>query len=214
MRCLLIPVAFTLCFTAATAAEKPYVCHHFVADFVKASDTSSGQKFEPSSGFLRSAAMVLGVYMGATKQALDPNDSGMEAFERQVIGACSAKPKSPVEEIALKESFSLKQKDERQDEQVGNYKKMSLTDLKLDKSSIIGKNIEVSGVLQTVGDISMVSDGLLDMNKILVETKNLPRESRKFIIDNCSAGCKVSLKGVVASIMLQDGIVAHQIRSN
>lgn len=211
MRSVLILFSSIAAVTPALATDAPYTCSSFVTDYVLVSGTSPDQKPNPSPGFTKAASVVLGIFMGATRQVLDDqNEDSLAKFERTVIGECSANPKAKVEEIAVAASVSLKPAEHAVIAK-GDYMAISLTDLKLDKATLIGKKVEVAGFLQTMGDISMISDGLFDMNKLFVETEKLSRENRKFLLENCSSGCQVTVRGTVSSVMMNEGIVADSI---
>ncbi len=93
------------------------------------------------------------------------------------------------------------------------YEKISINDLKLDINELSGKKIDVYGSLTIFGDMAILSDPrqAMDMNPIIVETKNLSRDERRYIMENCNMGCNISIQGSIESILFEYGIKAHKI---
>jgi hypothetical protein len=76
------------------------------------------------------------------------------------------------------------------------YRSMSLDDFQLDRDTLKGAKVQLSGLLRQVGELAMLSKGLVDANPVFIEIKNLPREERKAILDRCGmAGCEVVARG-------------------
>jgi len=90
---------------------------------------------------------------------------------------------------------------------------IDIVDLKIDIDDMEGQNISVFGSVHTAGGMSTLSDASLsfDMNPIFVDTDNLPREDKRFLLTECELGCDVTVHGRVAVIMFAPGIVATAI---
>jgi hypothetical protein len=72
------------------------------------------------------------------------------------------------------------------------YRSMSLGDFELDRDTLKGAKVQLSGLLRRLGELAILSKGLFDPNLVYIEIKNLPREQRKAILDRCgTTGCEV-----------------------
>jgi hypothetical protein len=95
------------------------------------------------------------------------------------------------------------------DEGEGAYRSMSITDLKVDIKDLIGEQIEVAASLALFGGIASLSDPKqpLDTNPVIASIDELSRADREFILSHCSGGCRVTVRGEVAMIMFQPGLI-------
>ncbi len=95
-----------------------------------------------------------------------------------------------------------------------DYKRVALSDLKLDRQSMRGQRIEAAGTMQVMGEIVLLKDGMMDMTPIYVDTTNLSRVGRKFVLD-CNTGCSATVRGKVGvTKMMEVGIQADSISSD
>ncbi len=97
----------------------------------------------------------------------------------------------------------------------GGYQTMQMSDLKVDLKQLIGQKVRVSANGLYLGDQLVISDPSVefDMNGVMVETKDLPRDVRKWIVTKCSEQCRVVVEGEVASGgFLGPAIVAHSVK--
>ena len=86
-----------------------------------------------------------------------------------------------------------------------------MPDLKVDLKQLIGQKIRVSAIGSYLGEHLLISDPVIefDMNSIMVQIEDLPRESRKWIVTNCSEQCRVVVDGeVIANAGLGPGLRA------
>jgi hypothetical protein len=89
---------------------------------------------------------------------------------------------------------------------------MSLDDFQLDRDTLKGAKVQLSGLLRQVGELAMLSKGLVDANPVFIEIKNLPREERKAILDRCGmAGCEVVARGHVDKVFTGIGLVLENV---
>lgn len=199
------------------ADERKYRCKDFVADFMSVPE---GRRLDPDKDIYlsRSAGFIFGVYYAITGEDIDSaDDSGVAAFEKAVAGECSASPSERVPVAVLKVARSLKSsgiqsqtKPTTSDD--GRYEVISMTDLKLDIAQMKGKRVQVTGRLQTMGEMAMISSERFDTNPIFIEYKDLPREQRKQILETCSSGCEVTAKAKVATVLFNNGLVAEDLK--
>ncbi|OQB47423.1 MAG: hypothetical protein BWY02_02135 [bacterium ADurb.Bin157] len=91
------------------------------------------------------------------------------------------------------------------------YQSMDLIDLKIDIASLMGKKVKVKALGQLCGDMFLIKKDMMDVSPIIVETKDLPREQRKYIIQNCNLGAPVIIYGTVGTVMFQNGLIAEKI---
>ena len=78
---------------------------------------------------------------------------------------------------------------------------INFDDFMLDKDSLIGKTIKIKGYCSNNYDdlYSLYKSNKLDdmTSSITLSTKNLPRETRKWLMQNCKDGKYITLKAVV-----------------
>ena len=79
---------------------------------------------------------------------------------------------------------------------------IGLTDLKLDISTMQGKMVKVTGLLQIVGDLALIKGEPMDMSPIYMTTTHLSRIDRKSLITTCSLLCKATVVGKVSNTAL------------
>jgi hypothetical protein len=205
MRFALI-IVLLWCGPAAADISK-YRCQAYLDDKRVLSADSSIKLQELGSNHAEALGFTSGAYYGATGTAPSiASKKKLRIFEVAIEAECREKPKARFQDVVL----GMVPKPDSQskplaavERQSGKYRQISLTDLKLDISKLKGSSVEVTGVLQTMGELSMISDGVFDMNKVWLETKKLSRESRKFILENCDSGCNVRVRGKVAQVMFQ-----------
>lgn len=136
MRLFLI-AAFSFAVTSAHAAE-PYFCKDFTKDYRSLDGNTEIDVDKLPSQFLRASGFILGVYYAHEGEPFDGDDSGMAAFEKKVVSACSDQPDRRVSLVALELI--------RQPKDFGNAFIVSAT---LPEAQITGGKIEYEGVLGT-----------------------------------------------------------------
>lgn len=94
------------------------------------------------------------------------------------------------------------------------YRKIGISDLKLDIRKLMGNRIEVIGKISNFGEVHSLSDPTneFDTNPVFLATEHLPREIRKKLL-NCEMGCRTTVRGQVKRhvFMLQPGIFVEHI---
>jgi hypothetical protein len=78
------------------------------------------------------------------------------------------------------------------------YRRVNLTDLKLDKNSMKGQQIEVEGYVTMTMDMLMLSGGMVDANFIMVDYKKVSRNQLRPLYE-CEMACHVTIRGRVES---------------
>ncbi|QFU16568.1 hypothetical protein [Microvirga thermotolerans] len=91
------------------------------------------------------------------------------------------------------------------------YTKTDLTDLKVDREKMKGRSVEVAGRLQLVGEMLMLGSGDFDANPLFVEFKEVPRDQRRRVVEDCNLGCRATVRGKIGSVMFQTGVIAETI---
>lgn len=79
--------------------------------------------------------------------------------------------------------------------------KMKVSDVFLDFKSLIGKKIHVPGFLITIGDLQMLYDNRGDLNALTIDSGDLSRDDRKYILEKCTQGCRLEFIGIVEESM-------------
>lgn len=94
-----------------------------------------------------------------------------------------------------------------------NYQRMSISDLKLDIEDLAGANVEVDVQLMSMGGMLMLSDPrhMFDSNPLMAEEGDLSREERSHILSRCNQGCRITIRGEVASVLFQSGVRLHEL---
>lgn len=88
---------------------------------------------------------------------------------------------------------------------------MTVEDLKLDYTQLLGKCAEVSGLVLQAGDMAMLMQSQMDANPFFVETSGLSRDERKILL-NCPTGCQLTVTGIVGDFDYNKGMKAASIR--
>jgi len=99
----------------------------------------------------------------------------------------------------------------QQNTTTGSYQRMDLGDLKIDIESLMGKKIQVKAIGQLFGEMFFIKKDMMDMSPITVDIKNLPREQKKYVIQNCGTGAEITVYGTVSKVMFQNGLIAEKI---
>ena len=84
------------------------------------------------------------------------------------------------------------------------YTRMSISDLSRDRASLakVQAKVEVTGRLHEIIDELYELGSKLSMaDRITIDTKDLPREQRKAILDRCNTGCDAVVQGRVIGRM-------------
>ena len=93
---------------------------------------------------------------------------------------------------------------------------MSVSDFILDYNSLQNKNVCVSGNIMSMGDDEsvMLMDRQNSMTSIFIDVSNMPRETRKSIMQQCGMGatCFNVVCGQAREIMFDKGIYVNQIK--
>ncbi|MEW9836634.1 hypothetical protein [Mesorhizobium marinum] len=94
-----------------------------------------------------------------------------------------------------------------------SYRQMSIVDLKLDIDGLEGQLVEVSGKLSSFGGLVMIGDpsSNFDATPIAAEAEKLSRDERRYIIEKCNLGCRVTIRAEVVTVMFQPGLELHQL---
>lgn len=78
------------------------------------------------------------------------------------------------------------------------FQAIGLTDLKVDIKGMVGKRVSVVGLIQSMGEFSMLKADVMDMTPVWVFTENLSRDDRKKLLSGCQALlCSGQFYGVV-----------------
>lgn len=88
---------------------------------------------------------------------------------------------------------------------------MSVEDLKLDYTELLGKCAEVSGTVIQAADIVMLMQSMMDANPFYVDITALTRDERKILL-NCPTGCQLTVTGTVQETNYSKGMKAASIR--
>jgi len=78
-----------------------------------------------------------------------------------------------------------------------SIKIMSFVDLKLDYNDLIGKRVAVRGVCTYQNETFSIGDEPYDPYGVVVDIDKMSREHRKYIMTQCSSGCKLTVYGIV-----------------
>ena len=85
------------------------------------------------------------------------------------------------------------------------YTRMSISDFSRDRASLakVQAKVEVAGRLQELigGESYELGSKLSMADRITINTKDLPREQRKAILDRCNSGCDAVVQGRVIGNM-------------
>ena len=93
---------------------------------------------------------------------------------------------------------------------------MQVSDFILDYNSLQNKNVCVSGNIMSMGDDKsvMLMDRQNSMTSIYIDVSNMPRKTRKAIMQQCGMGdtCSNIVCGQARKIMFDKGIYVNQIK--
>jgi hypothetical protein len=89
---------------------------------------------------------------------------------------------------------------------------MTLSDFRLDYRDLAGRCVELEGELMKAGGMAMLSEGMMDMDPILLEYDHLPRDQREIFV-KCQMSCRVVIQGTAQNVMFTDGVRVNRIRS-
>lgn len=91
---------------------------------------------------------------------------------------------------------------------------LSLTDLKLDMKTLVGRTVIVSGTLSLVTDqVALLRDGRSDPTPVTVLHDTVAsRDQRKALLERCRGfpGCTISIKGEITHVIGKLGIKARE----
>ena len=72
---------------------------------------------------------------------------------------------------------------------------LQVSDALLDIDILKNKEVNISGFFISLGTLAYIYEEAGSMNFIMVETKNAPRDHRKYLLKNCGGGCNITLNG-------------------
>ena len=74
---------------------------------------------------------------------------------------------------------------------------LRVSDVLLDIGILKNKEVNVKGFFMGLGTLAYIYEEQGSMNFIMVETKNAPRDDRKYLLKNCEGfgGCNITLNG-------------------
>lgn len=135
-----------------------------------------------------------------------------------MVGLLSARADEIVETtdgrtILLRDDGRFEFVESRPETPPGTYQRIDFIDLQVDINDMIGEWIEVRANAQVLGGMTMLSPPgrMFDMNPIMADTDDLPRDDRAFLLRRCSDSCRVTLRGEVAEIMFDGGLIVHEL---
>ena len=82
-----------------------------------------------------------------------------------------------------------------------DYTKLTFEDFWLDKKTLIGEKIMVSGFGTYSGDMLFVTQNFGAANLVSIDTENLSRDNRRTLLKKCTPYCNISVTGVVSKDM-------------
>jgi len=94
---------------------------------------------------------------------------------------------------------------------VNAYRPVQLDDLKVDIKQMYGQKIAVSASIQTMGEMSMIKSGLMDMAPILANTDGLPRDDRKKLVTDCQGMCSGVFYGIIHKSVMGPEIILKKV---
>ena len=113
-------------------------------------------------------------------------------------------------------TYEIVEESQQADEGSGDgYRRVSLTDLKLDSKRMGGERVEVTASIQSIAGMETLTDPEqpFDMNPVMADAERLPRNDRAQILERCSASaCRVTLQGEVKHFGFEEyGLELHRI---
>ena len=88
---------------------------------------------------------------------------------------------------------------------------VSVVDLLADYDSLVGKRINVRGFLLPMGEFLILYEEFGSMVAVFVDFSALSREDRRSVLQRCSSGCEIVLRGATGQVMGNEGIIATGI---
>lgn len=129
---------------------------------------------------------------------------------RRVAALCRAKPDQDFDDAlqTLVERLSGKAKPTPAPQAATQFRPIGITDLKLDIASLAGQAVSVRAKITLMGGMAMLTDPRqsFDTNPVFADTESLSREDRQYILTRCNLGCEVTVRGIVAEVMMQPGV--------
>lgn len=93
----------------------------------------------------------------------------------------------------------------------GFYLEVDLDEFKVDKDTLVGKRVQVSGTITQFGEMILLTSGDMDMNPVFVDLKQTPRQQKLDITRRCKTTCRANVIGEVSEVFFQTGINAASI---
>lgn len=93
----------------------------------------------------------------------------------------------------------------------GEYQRIDINDLKVDRNQMRGKKIETLGRVSTMGEMVVLSAGQMDTSPIFVDATRVPRDQRRKLVEQCNLGCRAMIRGTIGTVMMQAGVLAESI---
>ncbi|MGA1287739.1 MAG: hypothetical protein ACO305_11565 [Rubrivivax sp.] len=129
---------------------------------------------------------------------------------RRVAALCRAKPDQDFDDAlqTLVERLSAKAKASPSSQAETRFRPIDITDLKLDIASLDGQAVSVRASITLMGGMAMLTDPRqsFDTNPVFADTESLSRDDRQYILTRCNLGCEVTVRGIVAEVMMQPGV--------
>lgn len=85
--------------------------------------------------------------------------------------------------------------------------KVTVTDVMADFDELRGKHVQVQGFLIMMGEQALLYKSQGEMSALFLDTKNISRDQRHSIFENCGHGCDVVVHGTVERVMMQLGMI-------
>lgn len=86
----------------------------------------------------------------------------------------------------------------------------NLLDLKTDKATLVGKTVEVEGMLGFFAELGVLSEYVGDMSAIFIDVSRVERDQRRKLIA-CRTVCKGIVHGKVGPVAGEIGVVADRL---
>jgi hypothetical protein len=130
-----------------------------------------------------------------------------------VAASCTNPPSAHAQECrSIKEPTARLKCYDTRDAQPPPASAMSLVDFKTDRKELIGKTVEVEGVLTPfVEGIALLGTQIGDLHPVSIDVTKLPRDQRRSVL-SCPSACKAKVRGKAGTVSIgQIGIVATEI---
>ena len=79
----------------------------------------------------------------------------------------------------------------------GGYKPMALADFILDRNSLVGRKVRLTGLYQQMEDVTILAAAQDDMNPVDLDISRLPRTERSELLDCPDRDCTFQVEGTV-----------------